>query len=381
MHTAIELQAQLPVVEQYVDEAVSDPHGWVRVLDFISGTIGASSASLAIRRSDTMEMLEPVAATWEADVSREYLDHFVQQDVMPSRMAAIPRRTVTLLQELIDMRDFSRTEIYNDWAKKNDLAFFAGITFDLDERQVAVMSFHRSLQTPEFDPQERKFLERVTVPIRFALRHRKLTQELAAAHGALGRVQTGVILLDERGGVLHCNERAEEILTRNDGLTLVRNRLRASNPGANKELRAMIDRVLEGEVGRRGDEMFIPRKGYALPLHVVAVPLSMRMRESLWQDYVPTAVFINDMAQDDSLVDLESMFCRLFGCTQLQAELARHVANGARNKDLVNEQRNAETIKSHIKAIFNKTGVDGRAGLSKLAQRLVMPLRAGISRA
>ena len=376
MTVRLDPRTHLPIIERYVDEAFIDPAQWTRVLDYTAGLIGASASALAVRRSRDTEMLEPVAATWDLQATSQYLEHFGHLDTIPRRMSQTARGVSTVLQELVDIQEFRRSEIYNDWARKHGIAYFAGITFDIDEHSFGVLSFHRSSSSVEFSDEERQLVERVAVPIRYALRHRRLSQELSSERGILARLPMGVIVLDERGGLLYCNPRAEAILAENDGLTVRRNRLYNPEPRICQQLEALIQRVLDGDTGPRGNEMFIPRRQLRLPLHVVAIPLSRRMCESLWQDYVPTALFINDMRPANSLVDLSNMFQRVFGCTRIQAEVACGMVAGRTNKQMVTEGRNAESIKSHVKAVFNKTGVNSRAELRLLADRMLMPLSA-----
>ena len=375
MASASILESHLPMLEKRVDDAIIRPEGWPRVLDYASSVIGASTSALVVRRKASMEMIEPVAATWPESATRDYLEHFGRMDVIPERMGNGPRDSSVLLQELVDMRSFKGTEFFNDWACKHEVAYFVGITFDIDEHLFGVLSFHRPTDDPEFDTLERKFIEQISVPMRFALRHRRLTKEITAARGALDRWPMGVILMDERGGVLYPNRRASEIIAEGDGITVRNNRLLALEPGANSQLERLIRQVLGGYVKPSGLDLIVPRKNSALPLHIVGIPVSRELCESLWDAYFPMALFINDMREEQLLVSLSRVLQHVFGLTPLQAHIACRLAEGFRNKDLVTQSRKAETVKSHVRAIYNKLKVHSRAELCQLLQRIVMPLR------
>ena len=381
MTKRIALDTHVPRMEQYVDRALYDPMAWTEVLNQASALVGASAATLVVRKRNDLALIDPVAATWDDIVSQDYVQHFGRYDVVPTQMGASQRGSSVVLQELVDIGAFSRTEFFNDWANRHQIAYFAGITFNINEHAFGVMSFHRESSDPEFTHLERQFIEHIAVPVRFALRHRRLTRELATARGALDRLALGVILLDKDGTISYSNDRATDILGKMDGLTVTKNgRLRAANHKLTERLDVMIRNCLSGDVGPRGSELFIPRRSEALPLHVVAVPLSYQVYESLMDVYVPTAVFINDMREEEHLGKLSEMFRNVFGCTELQAEIACGLINGAKNRDLVTEGRNQETVRSHIKAVYSKTNVNSRPMLCKLARQMSMQVRPDISR-
>ena len=380
MSSPSDLERRLPQLENYLDATILDPQQWHRALGYAVNIIGASAATLGVRRKGSLELVDPVAATWDEQATAEYLSHFCAQDTAAPRLAAMPMGSSYILDELVEMRSFCRSAFFNDWADKHGVAFLAGIPFEIDERHFAILSFHRSTGGQRFDEVERAFMERIAVPIRFALRHRRLAKEFDTARGILDRLAMGVVHLDERGGIVWCNERAEEILRAGDGLGVAGNRLRAKPDALHKELEALIHKVLDGDTGPRGGELVIRRSFTRAPLHVVAVPVSRRLHASLWGDYVPCTLFLNDLRDEDYLMDLYDMFRRVFNLTKIQAEIACGLVEGSRNKDLVTAERNVESIRTHVKAVYNKTGVNSRTALQKLAQRMVMQLRPRTNR-
>ena len=86
-------------------------------------------------------------------------------------------------------------------------------------------------------------------------------------------------------------------------------------------------------------------------------------------------IFINDLREEDYLVDIVGMFQQVFKLTDIQTEIVSGMLKGKTNKELATDGRNQESIRTHIKAIYHKTGVNSRTALQKLAHQMTMQLR------
>lgn len=154
----------------------------------------------------------------------------------------------------------------------------------------------------------------------------------------------------ETGGVLRCDRQAEEMLRvffdeAADGQVL---------PG---ELRGLSDAAQNGPPGIRRT-LVLEGMGERLRVEVTAVGKG-RTQLHLWREPLPEPVQLGAEPQN----------APADGLTQREREVALLVADGLRSREVAERLGIAsQTVKSHLKTIFDKLGVRNRV---ELARRLV----------
>ncbi len=158
----------------------------------------------------------------------------------------------------------------------------------------------------------------------------------------------------DTAGALHCDRQAEEMLRvffpdATDG---------AAAPG---ELRGLTDAAQAGTPGIRRT-LVMEGHGERLRIEVTAVGKG-RTQLHLWREGVPAAVPTpGEPTVAPSAAD---------GLTQREREVALLVADGLRSREVAERLGIAsQTVKSHLKTIFDKLGVRNRVELARrLEQR------------
>jgi DNA-binding CsgD family transcriptional regulator len=159
----------------------------------------------------------------------------------------------------------------------------------------------------------------------------------------------GAAALAELGGQLKCDRQAEEMLkvffpAASDGSSLP------------PELKGLTDGAQEGEPGIRRT-LVMEGHGERLRIEVTAVGKG-RTQLHLWRE--PSEV---------APVGVEPPVAQHDGLTQREREVALLVADGLRSREVAERLGIAsQTVKSHLKTIFDKLGVRNRV---ELARRLV----------
>lgn len=156
----------------------------------------------------------------------------------------------------------------------------------------------------------------------------------------------------DAGGVLHCDRQAEEMLRvffpdATDG---------AAAPG---ELRGLTDAAQAGSPGIRRT-LVMEGHGERLRIEVTAVGKG-KTQLHLWREPLPEPMHLGpEPVAAPSPAD---------GLTQREREVALLVADGLRSREVAERLGIAsQTVKSHLKTIFDKLGVRNRV---ELARRLV----------
>ncbi len=165
----------------------------------------------------------------------------------------------------------------------------------------------------------------------------------------------GATAQSDLGGHIHCDRAAEEMLRSfwadaGDGTPLP------------PELRGLAEGAQMGQPGMRRT-LVMEQPGERLRVEVTAVGRG-RTQVHLWREMLggPVAAVAPESPEADARAD---------GLTQREREVALLVAEGLRSREVAERLTIApQTVKSHLKTIFDKLGVRNRVELARrLAQR------------
>ncbi len=152
-------------------------------------------------------------------------------------------------------------------------------------------------------------------------------------------------------GHLHCDRAAEEMLRAFwSGLT--------DGAPLPAELRGLAEGAQAGPPGARR-ALLVEQSGERLRVEATAVGKG-RTQFHLWREPLPVAVDVPEAAEE----------IRSDGLTQREREVALLVADGLRSREVADRLSIApQTVKSHLKTIFDKLGVRNRVELSRRLRR------------
>lgn len=174
----------------------------------------------------------------------------------------------------------------------------------------------------------------------------------------LEQTTTAVMIADQLGTVNFANEAAQTLLRQSDGLTCLRHRLHADDPGSRQELASAIWAAcndgrtsIVGVGQRRSEDRLVLFVAPGPPVPSVLVDSTAN---ALIYATAPADLSATSAPALQSLLDL----------TPAEARLAAALAAGAGLEDLANEWSvSVNTLRSRLQSIFTKTGTDRQAGL------------------
>jgi DNA-binding CsgD family transcriptional regulator/PAS domain-containing protein len=212
--------------------------------------------------------------------------------------------------------------------------------------------------------------------------HRQFTAleaRAAAAEGALDRLATALLLLNEAGQVLYMNDLAERFAALADGVTVRGGLLEVTASSDGQALQQLIRTSLQSTPeldSQPGGVMRISRPSGRMGFEVLVAPISgdgLKRRVS----GALVAVFMRDpSAQMATPVDWVRT---MFGLTRAEARLMQALLAGESFEALQDRwQLGRETLRTQLKSVFTKTGVSRqsdliRVGLCSLTASYGMP--------
>lgn len=200
---------------------------------------------------------------------------------------------------------------------------------------------------------------------------RRLAAEAAAARegdalrrSAFDALALPVLVVRQDASVVTANTSASALLEGHADVSAVAGQLTLSNGASQAALRAVLQEASRG----RSSIVRVPGRGGGLALRVTTQRITGAARSALFT----VEIFDRHRRLSPSAAALQSSF----GLTRRQAQTARMVVAGLRPKDIADRLGVSHTtVRSHLKAVFLKTGATSQAGLASMLLDFVSPVR------
>lgn len=293
-------------------------------------------------------------------------------------MTSAPLDTPYVGMRLLPVGKFSRTRLFREWVEPqglhdgsmtkighadNRLMLFSFVTFrshgDITDGQIAAIS--------DLAPHLRR-----AAMIADTIEQQRVM--LAAHTDALDRLACGVLLTDENRRVFHANRSAAAMLDQGAVVRVRFDRLVAAQPARDRALGDALTKAHRGDAEVRLHGIGIPmHKSDGAPAACYVLPLNQSDAR-----HVPggptVAVFLS--VSGDSFPIVDAMLSTLYGLTAAEARVASEIGKGGTLRDIGQRMHVSEnTLKTHLKRIFDKTGVHRQSDLVSLVASLVPPVQ------
>lgn len=189
----------------------------------------------------------------------------------------------------------------------------------------------------------------------------------------LDALRNGVILTNDRGTILHANRSAEDLLRNESAIGSNGGRLIAKSRLANNELQKAIKLAAQDEtkIGRTGTSIRLTDTS-PCPVFAHVLPMTGGDVRTRLQPTAVAAIFID--ASSDAKHGAIT-FATAFKFTPAETRVANSLLAGHTLADTANELGIAKnTVKTHVKNIFMKTGVGRQSELMRLAAQATPPV-------
>lgn len=264
------------------------------------------------------------------------------------------------------------TDDYMKW-QEDRLGWVSHLTFAsvLDEDLAAGVSVHFTRESAELAEAGKERVRAMAGSVGAALHlgfvhNERLTE--AYWQGLLAeRDQLAVFLLDERGAVMRANRMALRLIERAGPLRLRFNRLACSDHREQTQLQTLVDRSIAPS-GARAGAVRIGR--YLIGAHYIVqcIPLVRKTRFLVASEPAALTIVHRKSARTVSNADL---WQQLFDLTPAEAKIADLLETGLSPTDISDRLCiTLGTVRTHIKAIHQKTDTRRNAELAHLLTRL-----------
>lgn len=215
----------------------------------------------------------------------------------------------------------------------------------------------------------------VPMPARFALQTRNGTGDPAVTFqpllsAALDLLRMSVMLTDPEAHLIYANRYASDLLSKERGLRVSLGRLSATNPKCSLRLKEAVQQCAQ-------------RTSEELPLGIaLLIPLDDAANIAAWVH--PTRLRADDkhravviFVRSAAAMFCSEIFAATFGATRAEIRVLKLLMSGLSVKNICAKlSLSSNTVRTHLKSLYAKTGTRGQAELVSLASASIAPASA-----
>jgi DNA-binding CsgD family transcriptional regulator len=279
-------------------------------------------------------------------------------------------------QDCFGTDELKRDQFQQEFFARNGFFSFAGNLLTKAPGSSLSISIIRRTDQGRFGADEIEQIDALAAQLRaasvLAMRIGISSSQHMAETLALGRQP--IALLARDGRILHASAGFEALI--GDGVIVRNGRIGSPDRPADDQIAAAVSAAIaaDGELGKPPRSVVLPRRNNVRPLIATTVPVVGHAHDVL--RLVAAIVLLTDLAakpQGPALTTLQ----QVFGLTRAEARLAQQIAIGETLPEIAAASGlSRETLRSHLKSVFNKTGTTRQAELAVLLTRLPMSWQA-----
>ncbi|HEY5658454.1 MAG TPA: LuxR C-terminal-related transcriptional regulator [Myxococcota bacterium] len=381
MHTPSDTQLHA-LIEQIYRSAVR-PEAWKDVMRELSDLFGGSPVLGEIYLPETRE--QPFESV---GLQEQYVLSFVQDmtNYLPwaTRVETHFADRFRSMSEGVPGFELEGSEFYERWMKPQGLAALWPVILSIfadSGEMVGALSVYRREGEGDFTEAELSSADALVPHFHRAFQMRMKLN--AAQHArlpladALDRLPLGMLVLDGNRQVLIANTSACRILGLQDGIAVQPTGLIAEDPRENARLHELIKAALESAEGQslNGTSfMQIERPSGCPPFSLMVSPLLSPPSGALSSKAV-VACFISD--PEAGHVPTREALEKIYGLTPTEAEIVQLLTKGLSLDAIAADRKiSLNTVRSHLKHVFSKTGTSRQSELLGLVMTGVVSIRS-----
>jgi DNA-binding CsgD family transcriptional regulator len=353
-----------------VYDAATEPELWSSVLTEICDLTGSLGGALF--GQSTRKVFFDYNGRLDADRMRLYQEQHLS-NVWSEHMFRQPVGRLVGSDEIAPLSTLQKTAFFDDILRPQEIAHSVMAKLFGDDDFHGAFNICRSERHGPMDEGGRRLISamvphlRRAVALGFRLDGYRAIQR--AEYAVLDQLASGVILLDRRNRILYLNA-AAQLLGLEDGALSLRGGTLRARPQAHAK--RLDDLILAAQRGLPASAMSIPRSGDGQLLTVLISSVRGRDMERFADMSMPDAavlVFVVDPVNSSGMPI--SWIMDAYGLTPAETRVALAASTGASipmvARSLLLSQN---TIKTHLRRIYAKTGTRRQAELARVIASL-----------
>ena len=366
-------EALLESLIQGIYKAAVNGAGWLTFLSSFAGALDSSHPSLYLADTSGREGSIEISVGLDDAHRRAYREYYAQRNVWIQGARPLLRPgSVRASDDICPRREFLQSEWYADFCRPLGWARGIGATILQEGTLTANIGAFAGKGRPEYAEADFALVRELMPHLQRALRmQRNLSGSRAygqALEALLHGLSTPALLLARDSTVIFMNTAAERLILTSDGLAVTAGQLHALLADETASLRTLIGGAAQTSAGQArtaGGSLRISRLYGRRPLELLVSPLPARKDDWFLKLSAVAAVLVTDPLEIP--VGEHSVSVRWHGLTASETRVAIAISRGLAGKEVCRElDISYNTLKTHLKHIYSKTGARHQSDLVRL---------------
>jgi DNA-binding CsgD family transcriptional regulator/PAS domain-containing protein len=351
-------------------EAAIDDQRWPAISEIVAAAAGFDSGGVWFTEHGEVRDLSLTADILA--MQGPYLAHYFKQDLWAQGHLKSRWEQVHIGYELCSEGELVKTEFYNDFARPNGIFRPMGVMMRLGRGTYATVSLNQPGSKELLQESDKPRLQRLVPHLRRALQLRLAQGKhapRAPIHAAvLDSLAFGVVVCDAAGHIVLANKAAEAMAKAGAGITLG-DRRKGFGAVMSADAKAFAVLVHDAANGGPGGVMRVTGRGGCAELVALVTPLPRSLAHN--GSAGPTYALVTLRSAWDSPSFSAETLIALFGLSPAQAAIALAIFDG-KSPEAITAERGVTiaTLRTHLTAIFARTGADNQRDLVRLLATL-----------
>jgi DNA-binding CsgD family transcriptional regulator len=351
-----------------ISEAALAPDRWPATLQSITEAVGASGGNYVLLNKRTGNIEWVSSAGLSTDVN-QYVNYYAARDPYRPILEAASRGSWVQVSKCLPETFLRRDKWYNDFLLKAGIRDVAGARlFETASHTVIFGLMYGIYQAPPSAVgavRLQELFEPLSNAAHLHAELRELGWKSAAAVRALDQLARGVIITDGHGRVIEMNRAAEQILRRDDGLTVRQGKLCAERVFEHDKLARLIALAANGKTPVAVRQMLVGRPGGRVPYVLTVVPLGVEL--AAYER--PLAMIL--VADPDARSPSERDLTELFGLSPAESRLTVALLAGKTMREVAADSGvQITTLRTQLSSVLRKVGVSRQAELMRVLSNI-----------
>jgi DNA-binding CsgD family transcriptional regulator len=360
--TVVGTEQTIPTIIDDLYAGTLDNAAWDRGMTGMANLVSGSAALLLSFNPVTGEVRRDENHGFDPTAITEYRNHWVTKDI---RLAPGNLRLVGEPQfeaKLLSARSWQMSELYNDFLLRVDAPWILAFWLHKARDKIVAFTIQGTKRRGQFDERDGERIQPLIPHLRRALEIRDRLETAQIRTDTLAKnvnnVSFGVMLLDAMGHLLEASSVAEQLLQTEPGIRRNADRTLSLREPAGTDLYRWIVAGTPPTNSHNG--LLHVQRSNASPISVLVTPLPST---ASWLGYDPRWVLLL-FDPDRRIHASKELIARDMGISVREAEIAALLVGGYDLRAITAVLNiSVHTVRTHLKAIFSKTGFRSQAEL------------------
>jgi DNA-binding CsgD family transcriptional regulator len=353
----------IPNILQALYAGTLDDDAWHRAIIRTADIVGASGGHLLSMDSSTGRVLRDETYRIDPDVGTAYRRHWSTKDILLAPTVKLAVGEPTPDQKLAPLQAWQKSELFNELALPFDLPHVLVTLLHKAPEKIVAISLKRSLRHGPYHEHEAQRLKIIIPHMRRALEIKdRLAHSQVAANNlarSLDNLSFGVLILDASGRIIEASTAAQTLMQRPEsGIHVKSGTVQLREPAGT----ALYRWIIAGRPPADNTDglLKVPRPG-AQTISILVTPLPHKTQSWIAGDPRWMLLLFDS---ERRIHPCTGLIARDLGISAREAEIAALLVAGYDLKTIA--QRLAispNTVRTHLKTIFSKTGICSQAEL------------------